>query len=256
MCGQVRTKPQEGDRGSAGQEDGAASSGQSREKRASCSSRRRGLGSVTSEGAQSLGAQESIWAGGLGGRGSGGRSGRLRFGSRGPGAGGGPGTSRPRERIWAGDTGQGGEDGGRAASGHLGAGLNAARVTPGRLGMQTLLKEEETGPEDAGGRRRLAASDGPGDCDSPRLPGSEIGFSRDVGRGWGQLARHPEASRPRGHRPTSAPALGGPRPPGGCDRQGPVILLLLQKILPIVKQTKDAERPKPSHPRGPQVSPD
>lgn len=167
-----------------------------------------------------------------------------------------PGTSRPRERTWVRDTGQGGGGGGRAASGHLGAGLNAARVTPGWLGMQTLLKEGETGPEGAGGRRRLVAPDGPGDCDSPRLPRSETGFSRDVGRGWGKLARHPEASRPRGHHPTTAPALGGPRPPGSGDRQGPVTLLLLQKILPIVKQIKDAERPNPSHPHGPQVSPD
>ena len=221
----------------------------------SCSRRRCGLGSVTSEGAQSPGAQESIWAGGLGGRGSGGRSGRLRFGSRGPGGG-------APWHIQA----QGEDVGRRHWTGRRRWRPSRIRPPwgrserrqgdPGRLGMQTLLKEEETGPEDAGGRRRLAAPDGPGDCDSPRLPRSETGFSRDVGRGRGELARHPEVSRPRGHRPTSAPALGGPRPPGGGDSQGPVILLLLQRILPIVKQIKDAERPTPSHSRGPQVSPD
>ena len=52
------------------------SSGQSQEKWASGSRTRPGLGRVTSEGAQSPGAQEAIWAGGLGGVDLGGSQGR------------------------------------------------------------------------------------------------------------------------------------------------------------------------------------
>ena len=83
----------------------------------------------------------------------------------------------------------------------------------------------------------MAAPDGPGDRDSPSPPGSESGFSRDAGWG-GELAMHSEESQPRGHRPTPAPAWEVPGLLGvetGRD-PGPVIPLLLQKILPVVKQ--------------------
>ena len=79
------------------------SSGQSREKQASGSRRRPGLGRVTSEGAQSPGEQDAIWAGGLGGAWIWGAFREVEIWEQRAGGGEPPGTSRPRERTWAGD---------------------------------------------------------------------------------------------------------------------------------------------------------
>ena len=82
---------------------------------------------------------------------------------------------------------------------------------------------------------------------SPGMQGGE-------GSWPGTPKRHsPEATAPPQHLPWEVLGLLGVAT--GRD-PSPVILLLLQKILPVVKQIKDAERPTPSHPRGPHVSPD